>query len=409
MNLKLEPINRDSEGNDDTIILALCAWILILAMICSGCGETGLPDFGAEGRPASSYFPKHIPINYGPRANECPERQASGEIEGLAVKLVGDEYIVTWASEPKTNDISPMRAVLIGSAKIHLAYPDTGMQEVYSTAEVEVEIEPGQSRLLSGTIIVPVRNVAPAARAYAPKMLFDALTVATRMDGIVFKGDGLTFDYMGTKDGFASARWTAKTNRVTHKITARCDNGPEAVLDTATYVAKATCTLIDKDGKEVAKDVVTPTDAAGRCEAVGFIRLPSEVWRTIDWRRCTVRWDWTAPPAEKPAAQGKVRTMKVTAYCPCSECCGNDAEGITATGNNAYKDDRGVASAFACLPPGTLVVVPGYGMAIVDDTGSAMRKAWRDRREFCIDLRMPTHHQARAWGVRYLPVVILEG
>lgn len=380
-------------------LLAMC-WLL------GGCVETGLPDLSGPRAP-EYYFPKEIPANCGPRSNECAERRADGDLTGLHVERQGDEYVLLWASDPYQNDISPMQAVAHGSAKIHCAYPSEGAPEVYKSDEVTVEIEPGGARLLSGTIRVPVANVSEAARGYAAKMLFDSITIERRMEGIVFKSADLTFDYVGTKDGFASARWSAIASRITIRATARADNAAPVTLDTSTFAGKATCRIFDKDGNELKADQATPvTNERGQVEAYGVIRLPVDTWKLVDWKLATVRWEFTEPAAEKPTAMRSIR-MRVAAYCPCEECCPG-TNGMTAA--NTLANDRGAAADWRCLPAGTLIRVSGFGAAVrVDDTGAALRKAWRDRREPGLELRFPTHEQARAWGVRWMAVDILEG
>src|SRR4051794_19478767 len=38
-------------------------------------------------------------------------------------------------------------------------------------------------------------------------------------------------------------------------------------------------------------------------------------------------------PAAAPAKHYRTIRMEVTAYCPCTKCCGENAEGITASGH----------------------------------------------------------------------------
>jgi 3D (Asp-Asp-Asp) domain-containing protein len=96
---------------------------------------------------------------------------------------------------------------------------------------------------------------------------------------------------------------------------------------------------------------------------------------------------------------------KVTGYTPGVESCGIFADGITSTGRNAWSL-WGVAADPSLLPYGTLVFIPGVGYREVDDTGSAMREAWRNRKETHIDLRFQDLTEAKIWGVRQLPVHI---
>ena len=84
----------------------------------------------------------------------------------------------------------------------------------------------------------------------------------------------------------------------------------------------------------------------------------------------------------------------ITAYCPCAICCPGTADNLTSTMTNARK--RGVAVDPRRIPYGSLLYVPGYGFALADDTGAAMRRA----PSLHIDVRFRTHAQALKWGAR---------
>lgn len=96
----------------------------------------------------------------------------------------------------------------------------------------------------------------------------------------------------------------------------------------------------------------------------------------------------------------------VTAYCPCSKCCGTHSPGITSTGKNAWTP--GLAADPIKLDYGTKVFVNGYGMSVVDDTGGAMRRHWRRDGLLHIDVRMTYHYEAREWGKKYMKVKIYD-
>ena len=99
---------------------------------------------------------------------------------------------------------------------------------------------------------------------------------------------------------------------------------------------------------------------------------------------------------------GVYRSMRalVTAYCPCYRCCGNFADGVTSTGTSAWR--AGAAADPRRMPYGTRIFVPGYGLAVVDDTGGAMRQSHVRRNELHLDMRMTYHYEARQWGRQYL-------
>jgi 3D (Asp-Asp-Asp) domain-containing protein len=91
--------------------------------------------------------------------------------------------------------------------------------------------------------------------------------------------------------------------------------------------------------------------------------------------------------------------MRVTAYCPCSKCCGQYSDGQTANGHKIRPGDTFVA-ADGRYAFGTQMLVPGYSSSQpvkVLDRGGAIRG---NR----LDVFFHTHQQALNWGVQYLQV-----
>lgn len=93
-----------------------------------------------------------------------------------------------------------------------------------------------------------------------------------------------------------------------------------------------------------------------------------------------------------------VKIYKVTAYCKCSKCCGSYANGYTAAGTKASAG-RTVAAP-SNLPFGTKLNINGKTY-VVEDRGGAIKG---NR----IDVYVNSHSEALAWGVRYLPVEVIN-
>ena len=94
------------------------------------------------------------------------------------------------------------------------------------------------------------------------------------------------------------------------------------------------------------------------------------------------------------------RRMLVTAYCPCTECCGPQAKGITASGRPVSANGGKFVAADRDLPFGTLLLIPGYNdgrPTEVLDRGGAIKG---NR----LDVYFPTHDEAKRWGARWLEV-----
>ena len=104
---------------------------------------------------------------------------------------------------------------------------------------------------------------------------------------------------------------------------------------------------------------------------------------------------------DEPSAKWQTVPMRVTAYCPCSKCCGQYADGITASGHKIQPGDAFVA-ADKRYPFGTGMVVPGYDnnqTVKVLDRGGAIRG---NR----LDVFFHSHVEALEWGVKYLDVQV---
>ncbi|MHC4205975.1 MAG: 3D domain-containing protein [Planctomycetota bacterium] len=93
--------------------------------------------------------------------------------------------------------------------------------------------------------------------------------------------------------------------------------------------------------------------------------------------------------------------MRVTAYCWCWKCCGKHSDGITANGHRIRIGDTFVAADKKYLF-GTEMIVPGYNNSQpvkVLDRGRVIKG---NR----LDIFFNSHHRAKVWGVRYLPVKV---
>jgi 3D (Asp-Asp-Asp) domain-containing protein len=94
-------------------------------------------------------------------------------------------------------------------------------------------------------------------------------------------------------------------------------------------------------------------------------------------------------------------SMRVTAYCPCEQCCGEWADGVTSNGHVIEPGDCFVAadSRFAF---DTVMLIEGYNASKtvkVYDRGGAIKGNK-------LDVFFHTHQEALEWGVRYIDVKV---
>lgn len=106
--------------------------------------------------------------------------------------------------------------------------------------------------------------------------------------------------------------------------------------------------------------------------------------------------DFPSTSSEESSGE-KTKIYKITAYCSCAKCCGK-ATGRTASGTMATAG-RTVAAPknFAF---GTKISINGKTY-VVEDRGGAIKG---NR----IDLFVSSHSEALRWGVKYLPVKVLD-
>ena len=97
---------------------------------------------------------------------------------------------------------------------------------------------------------------------------------------------------------------------------------------------------------------------------------------------------------EQPGRFGRSLNMKATAYSRFDPGCGS----YTARGNLLHKGL--VAVDPNVIPLGTRLYIPGYGFAMADDTGGAIKG-------HVIDLAFDSHQEAINFGVRHITVYIL--
>ena len=107
-------------------------------------------------------------------------------------------------------------------------------------------------------------------------------------------------------------------------------------------------------------------------------------------------WAEQAAAYEMIGAYRYVGECTITAYCPCSECCGRWADGITATGLPAGPGI--VAVDPEVIPLGSTVIIDGQRYLAADTGVEGMH----------VDICLPEHEETVAFGVQRLEVWVAE-
>lgn len=107
----------------------------------------------------------------------------------------------------------------------------------------------------------------------------------------------------------------------------------------------------------------------------------------------------TAEPYKMPFKEPQTVDLgefRITAYCPCTKCCGK-SDGITSTGVVA-QSNRTIAVDPNTIPYGSRVIINGNEY-VAEDCGGAIKGNK-------IDMFFDTHQEALQWGVKYMGVTM---
>lgn len=129
---------------------------------------------------------------------------------------------------------------------------------------------------------------------------------------------------------------------------------------------------------------------------VSEVVIKEPVQKIVRVQAKTTSRSMTASRTTDTGSSSGVKIYKITAYCPCSICCGKYASGYTASGTKAT-EGRTVAAP-SNLAFGTKLIINGKEYTVEDRGGSVKGNH--------IDMYVDSHAQALKWGVRYLPVEV---
>ena len=122
-----------------------------------------------------------------------------------------------------------------------------------------------------------------------------------------------------------------------------------------------------------------------------------QVQRNITSRSGSTIAKTATTTASTSTATGPTRIFKVTAYCSCAKCCGK-VTGRTASGSHAVAGKTVATSGQFAF--GTKLNINGQEYTVEDRGGAIQGNR--------IDIYMNSHAEAVAWGVKYLPVQVVE-
>ena len=152
-----------------------------------------------------------------------------------------------------------------------------------------------------------------------------------------------------------------------------------------------------KDGiKEVTYKVKYQNDVEIEKSVISEVVVQEPVNKIIQVQKKATSRSSTLPRTSSSSSTGGT-VYKITAYCPCSKCCGKST-GRTASGTKATAGRTVAASSKFAF--GTKLNIGGHVYTVEDRGGAVTGNK--------IDIFVNSHAEALQWGVRYLNVSVVN-
>ena len=188
---------------------------------------------------------------------------------------------------------------------------------------------------------------------------------------------------------------------VTEKIVVEQVTIPyETVTKNTTNATTGTTNKVLQQGKDGLKEVTYKVKYQNEVEiektVISEVVITEPVDKIVQVQKVQTSRSSTLPRTTSTSTTGGT-TYKITAYCPCSKCCGK-ATGRTASGTKATAGRTVAASSKFAF--GTKLNIGGH-IYTVEDRGGAVNGNK-------IDIFVNTHAEALQWGVRYMNVSVVN-
>lgn len=188
---------------------------------------------------------------------------------------------------------------------------------------------------------------------------------------------------------------------VTEKIVVEQVTIPyETVTKNTTNATTGTTNKVLQQGKDGLKEVTYKVKYQNEVEiektVISEVVITEPVDKIVQVQKVQTSRSSTLPRTSSTSTTGGT-TYKITAYCPCSKCCGK-ATGRTASGTTATAGRTVAASSKFAF--GTKLNIGGH-IYTVEDRGGAVNGNK-------IDIFVNTHSEALQWGVKYMTVSVVN-
>ena len=173
----------------------------------------------------------------------------------------------------------------------------------------------------------------------------------------------------------------------------------ETITKNTTDTSTDTTNKVVQEGKDGLKEVTYKVKYQNGVEieksVISEVVVQEPVDKIVQVQKKVTSRSSTLPRVSSNSTGGTV--YKITAYCPCSKCCGKTS-GRTASGTTATAGRTVAASSKFAF--GTKLNIGGH-VYTVEDRGGAINGNK-------IDIFVNSHAEALQWGVRYLNVSVVN-
>ena len=172
----------------------------------------------------------------------------------------------------------------------------------------------------------------------------------------------------------------------------------ETITKNATGATTDTSNKVIQEGKDGLKEITYKVKYQNNVEiektVISEVVKQEPVNKIVQVQKKTTSRGSTLP---RTSSTGSGTVYKITAYCSCSKCCGKST-GRTASGTRATAGRTVAASGKFAF--GTKLNIGGH-IYTVEDRGGAVNGNK-------IDIYVNSHAEALQWGVKYLPVSVVN-
>lgn len=304
--------------------------------------------------------------------------------------------------------------IVDGKETIKIATYKSNVKDVLSSANIKVgnkdKILPGEDVKVEDNMVINIKRAVPVTIAVDGKQI-KVLTAqntvldALREEGIVLNEKDKVSPSINesVKEGL-----TIKIVRVEEKILTSTERIPFTIVRKADNNLEKGATKVLQDGSDGEKEIVTKVVYEDGKEVLKTVVSQNIKKAPVNKVISYGTLSWFSRGESKVFYTQKIR-MRATCYtasfADTGKAPGSPGFGRTATGTYARRNPEGYSTVAVdpdVIPLGTKLYIPGYGYAIAEDTGGAIKG---NKIDLYFDA---TSREYRTWGVRYVDVYVLK-